>query len=133
LDGTDIRDLNVAWLRSQIGLVSQEPALFNEDIFENIAIGKEGCTRTEVETAAKKAYAHEFISNLPLVSPELTALNLRTFSSVLLHKYSFIFQGYKTRCGERGSQLSGLLATTQLLAQTSLNSTEVLMWNCLIL
>lgn len=66
LDGVDLRELNVRWLRQQIGLVGQEPVLFVGSVMENIAYGKEGATREEVEEAARSANAHSFImSNLP--------------------------------------------------------------------
>jgi ATP-binding cassette subfamily B (MDR/TAP) protein 1 len=61
LDGKDIKSLNLHWLRSQIGLVSQEPVLFSGTISENIAYGKEGATQEEIENAAKAANAHNFI------------------------------------------------------------------------
>ena len=81
LDGRDIKSLNLKWLRSNIGIVSQEPVLFNTTITENIRLGREGATVEEVVTAAKNANAHNFISELP--------------------------DGYDTHVGERGSQLSG--------------------------
>merc|ERR1711964_154066 len=81
LDGTDLKDLNVQWLRSQIGLVSQEPQLSSTSIFENIAYGKDNASKEEVEQAAKDANAHEFIMSFP--------------------------EGYETDVGESGSQLSG--------------------------
>uniref|UniRef100_A0ACD5V6S1 Uncharacterized protein n=1 Tax=Avena sativa TaxID=4498 RepID=A0ACD5V6S1_AVESA len=65
LDGVDIRRLNLKWLRAQMGLVSQEPALFATSIRENILFGKEDATPEEVITAAKAANAHNFISQLP--------------------------------------------------------------------
>ncbi|CAF3496524.1 unnamed protein product [Rotaria sp. Silwood1] len=65
LDGKDIRTLNVAWLRSHIGIVSQEPALFYGTIEDNIRLGKPDATDDEVETAAKMANAHDFIMALP--------------------------------------------------------------------
>lgn len=67
LDGVDIRELNIRWLRRQIGVVSQEPVLFASTIRENIAFGKEGATQQEIEDAAKLANAHDFISKLPQV------------------------------------------------------------------
>ena len=67
LDGVDIRDLNVNWLRNQIGVVSQEPVLFATTIKENIAMGRDGLTHQEIETAAKEANAHDFIMKLPKV------------------------------------------------------------------
>lgn len=72
LDGRDIRTLNVAWLRSHIGIVSQEPVLFTGSIEDNIRFGKQDATDEEVITAAKMANAHEFIMALP---------DVRSFSS----------------------------------------------------
>jgi ABC-type multidrug transport system fused ATPase/permease subunit len=59
--------LNVAWLRSQIGVVSQEPVLFTGSIEENIRFGKADATDDEVQNAAKMANAHDFIMELPEV------------------------------------------------------------------
>ncbi|KAF1328535.1 Multidrug resistance protein abc superfamily, partial [Globisporangium splendens] len=86
LDGRDITTLNVKWLRSQIGLVSQEPVLFATTIHENIAFGASSSdgseiTRAQVEAAAKLANAHEFIMKLP--------------------------NNYDTLVGEKGLSLSG--------------------------
>eukprot|EP00614_Pseudopedinella_elastica_P009516 CAMPEP_0172603790 /NCGR_PEP_ID=MMETSP1068-20121228/24050_1 /TAXON_ID=35684 /ORGANISM="Pseudopedinella elastica, Strain CCMP716" /LENGTH=695 /DNA_ID=CAMNT_0013405665 /DNA_START=1 /DNA_END=2088 /DNA_ORIENTATION=+ len=61
LDGHNLKDLDLKWLRSKVGLVSQEPVLFSGTIFENIALGKIGATRDEVIAAAKMANAHGFI------------------------------------------------------------------------
>ncbi|GLE06771.1 hypothetical protein PINS_up016316 [Pythium insidiosum] len=65
LDGRDVRTLNLRWLRSQIGLVSQEPVLFATTIRDNIAAGDENVTLEQVERAAKMANAHTFIMSLP--------------------------------------------------------------------
>ncbi|CAF0919000.1 unnamed protein product [Rotaria sordida] len=65
LDGKDIKTLNVAWLRSHIGVVSQEPVLFTGSIEENIRFGKPDATDEEVRAAAKMANAHDFIMALP--------------------------------------------------------------------
>ena len=65
LDGVDIRQLRLKWLRAQMGLVSQEPALFATSIRENILFGKEDATEEEVVAAARAANAHNFISQLP--------------------------------------------------------------------
>jgi ATP-binding cassette subfamily B (MDR/TAP) protein 1 len=65
LDGVDIRQLRLKWLRAQMGLVSQEPALFAMSIRENILFGKEDATEEEVVAAAKAANAHNFICQLP--------------------------------------------------------------------
>ena len=81
LDGTDLRKLNVKWLRQQIGLVSQEPKLFAMSIKDNIKVGRPDATFKEVEEAARKANAHEFILSFP--------------------------DGYNTMAGDEGSQLSG--------------------------
>ncbi|PVD39429.1 hypothetical protein C0Q70_02059 [Pomacea canaliculata] len=81
LDGIDIRELNVRWLRSNIGVVSQEPVLFATTIAENIRYGRDGVTQAEIEQAAKNANAHDFIMALP--------------------------EKYETMVGERGAQLSG--------------------------
>ena len=82
LDGVDLRNINVRWLRSQIALVGQEPVLFLGTVAENIAYGKEGASREEGEEAARNANAHGFImSNLP--------------------------HGYNTNVGIRGGMLSG--------------------------
>ncbi|CAO2820874.1 unnamed protein product [Amaranthus hypochondriacus] len=81
LDGVCIDKLQLKWLRSQMGLVSQEPALFATTIKENILFGKEDATMEEVVEAAKASNAHNFITHLPL--------------------------GYDTQVGERGIQMSG--------------------------
>lgn len=81
IDGIDIRDFDLRWLRSQIGVVGQEPALFATTIAENIKLGNPKASANDVERAAMKANAHAFIMRLP--------------------------QGYDTMVGERGAQLSG--------------------------
>ncbi|KAG9407950.1 ABC transporter B member 10 [Aphanomyces cochlioides] len=81
LDGRDISTLQLKWLRSQIGLVSQEPVLFATTVFENIAAGGDNITQDQVIAAAKRANAHDFIMGLP--------------------------EGYDTMCGEKGASLSG--------------------------
>ncbi|HEX7861512.1 MAG TPA: ABC transporter ATP-binding protein [Verrucomicrobiae bacterium] len=81
IDGVDIRELTTFDLRAQMALVSQDIILFDQTVAENIACGREGATRSEIEAAAKAAFAHEFIMNLP--------------------------QGYDTRVGDRGVLLSG--------------------------
>lgn len=65
LDGHDIKTLKLNWLRQQIGLVSQEPALFATTIKENILLGRPDATLVEVEEAARVANAHSFIVKLP--------------------------------------------------------------------
>lgn len=65
LDNVDIKTLQVRWLRDQIGLVNQEPALFATTILDNILYGKPDATTAEVEAAATASNAHSFISVLP--------------------------------------------------------------------
>jgi ATP-binding cassette subfamily B (MDR/TAP) protein 1 len=65
LDNADIKTLQLKWLRDQIGLVNQEPALFATTIIENILYGKPDATMAEVEAAASAANAHSFIALLP--------------------------------------------------------------------
>ena len=69
LDGTDLKDLNIRWLRSQIGIVSQEPVLFDASIAENIRYGTNfsGVSEEEVIEAAKAANIHNFVESLPQV------------------------------------------------------------------
>lgn len=81
LDGYKIKTLHIKWLRSQMGLVNQEPILFATSIKENILFGKEGASMDDVVEAAKGANAHDFISKLP--------------------------DGYETQVGQFGFQLSG--------------------------
>ena len=81
VDGLDVRDVSTHDLRSLIGNVNQEPILFNDTIFNNIAFGVEGATREEVIAAAKIANAHDFIMEKP--------------------------DGYDENIGDRGAKLSG--------------------------
>lgn len=81
LDGIPLKELSIASLRSLIGYVNQEPILFNDSIFGNIAFGKPGATREEVEQAARVANAHDFIMEKE--------------------------EGYDTNIGDRGVRLSG--------------------------
>jgi len=70
VDGRNIRDLGIQWLRSQIGIVSQEPVLFDCSIRENIEYGDNSrqVTMDEVIAAARMANIHSFVDSLPLVS-----------------------------------------------------------------
>lgn len=65
LDGHDIKTLKLRWLREQIGLVSQEPALFATTIKDNILLGRSSANQVEIEEAARVANAHSFIVKLP--------------------------------------------------------------------
>lgn len=67
IDGVDIKEINVKYLRKHIGVVSQEPVLFDASIKQNILMGFPGATEEMVIQAAKNANAHDFISKLPQV------------------------------------------------------------------
>lgn len=83
LDGYKINRLHLKWLRTQMGLVNQEPVLFATSIKENILFGKEGALMEDVEIAAKAANAHDFIAKLPdaYETPVRIASVLLMFSS----------------------------------------------------
>jgi len=90
-----MKDINVNFLRSQIGYVGQEPALFATSIENNIRYGKPDATREEIEEAAKRANAHDFIASFPEVSiPKLFHFEWAiTFSAhiVILHILNAVF------------------------------------------
>jgi ATP-binding cassette subfamily B protein/subfamily B ATP-binding cassette protein MsbA len=65
IDGINARTVNLRSLRKQVGVVTQHTVLFQDTVFNNIAYGKPGATREEVEAASRKAFAHEFIEMLP--------------------------------------------------------------------
>jgi ATP-binding cassette subfamily B protein len=81
IDGQNIHDVTQASLRSNIGIVFQEPALFSGTVHENIAYARPGASKEDVETAARAANAHEFVEKFE--------------------------KGYETEIGERGLKLSG--------------------------
>ena len=81
IDGVDIQSFTLASIRAQIGIVSQDVVLFDDTIGKNIAFGRQQATQDEIVSAARSAYAHDFIERLP--------------------------QGYETIVGERGVKLSG--------------------------
>lgn len=115
LDGVDIQKLQLKWLRQQMGLVSQEPVLFNDTIRANIAYGKEGnATESEILAASELANAHKFISSLQQVlrSQSHQDFSESAYTKFILSLGEHIFpchnmQGYDTVVGERGVQLSG--------------------------
>ncbi|KAJ8319924.1 hypothetical protein KUTeg_001511 [Tegillarca granosa] len=72
LDGKNIKDLNVGWLRNNIGVVSQEPVLFDCTISENIRLGNPYATEAQIREASMMANAHDFISNLPKSKTTIT-------------------------------------------------------------
>ncbi|WP_317846191.1 ABCB family ABC transporter ATP-binding protein/permease [Alcanivorax limicola] len=81
IDGQDLRAVTQASLRQVIGVVPQDAVLFNDTIFSNIAYGRPGATRAEVEDAARRAHLSQFIADLP--------------------------EGFETMVGERGLKVSG--------------------------
>ena len=68
IDGVNLKDIQLKWIRQKIGLVSQEPVLFTSTIKDNIAYGKDGATTEEIRAAAELANAAKFIDKLPQVS-----------------------------------------------------------------
>jgi ATP-binding cassette subfamily B (MDR/TAP) protein 1 len=67
IDGTNLKEFQLKWIREKIGLVSQEPVLFASSIKDNIAYGKDGATTEEIRAAAELANAAKFIDKLPQV------------------------------------------------------------------
>ena len=65
LDGHDLRDYDLEWLRAQIGYVGQEPVLFDGTIRENVLVGKQSASEEEVVAALRKAEAYDFVTKLP--------------------------------------------------------------------
>jgi len=99
-DGCNLRDFSTADLRRQIALVSQDVVLFDASVAENIALGRQGATPAEIEEAARHAFAHDFIIDLP--------------------------RGYDTRVGERGVLLSGGQKARISLARAFLRNAPIL-------
>jgi len=100
IDGMDIRTLKGIDLLKQIALVDQETILFNDTIANNIKYGKTDATDEEVELAAKAAYAHDFISEMP--------------------------EGYRTNIGDRGVRLSGGQKQRLCIARAILKNAPIL-------
>ncbi len=100
LDGHDLRSLKLEDLRRNIAIVSQDPVLFNDTIFSNLAIARPGATRADIEAAAKNAFAHDFIQSFP--------------------------EGYETTVGERGARLSGGQKQRLALARAFLRDAPIL-------
>ncbi|HEX7862775.1 MAG TPA: ABC transporter ATP-binding protein [Verrucomicrobiae bacterium] len=100
LDGHDLRDLKTAWVRKQVSVVLQDPILFSTSVAENIAYGLPGATQEQIQQAALRAQADEFIRNLP--------------------------NSYETILGERGVNLSGGQRQRLSIARAFLKNAPIL-------
>ncbi len=100
IDGQDIRSITQHSLRRAIGIVPQDTVLFNDTIGYNIAYGRDGATRSEIEAAARRAAIHDFIASLP--------------------------DGYEAKVGERGLKLSGGEKQRVAIARTVLKNPPIL-------
>jgi ATP-binding cassette, subfamily B, heavy metal transporter len=103
IDGQDLREVTQSSLRAAIGIVPQDTVLFNDTVEYNIAYGRPGAGREEVEAAAKAAHIHAFISSTP--------------------------QGYATMVGERGLKLSGGEKQRVAIARTLLKNPPILIFD----
>ncbi|XP_062322018.1 ATP-binding cassette, sub-family B (MDR/TAP), member 4 isoform X1 [Osmerus eperlanus] len=103
LDKVDVKKLNIQWLRAQIGIVSQEPVLFDCSLAENIAYGDNSrkVSLEEIQSAAKEANIHSFIETLP--------------------------QKYDTQAGDKGTQLSGGQKQRVAIARALLRNPRLLL------
>jgi len=100
IDGLDVRAMRLADLRRNIAIVSQDPVLFNDTIYNNLLVGRADATRDEIMAAAADAFAHDFIRTFP--------------------------QGYDTMVGERGALLSGGQKQRVALARAFLRNAPLL-------
>ena len=103
IDGQDIRGVTQASLRRAIGIVPQDTVLFNDTVEYNIAYGRPGATREQVEAAARAAHIHAFIAATP--------------------------KGYDTMVGERGLKLSGGEKQRVAIARTLLKNPPILIFD----
>ncbi|HET6360894.1 MAG TPA: ABC transporter ATP-binding protein/permease [Gemmatimonadota bacterium] len=103
IDGQDVREVTQASLRAAIGIVPQDTVLFNDTIYHNVAYGRPGASREEVERAARLARIHDFVATLP--------------------------EGYETKVGERGLKLSGGEKQRVAIARTILKDPPILVFD----
>jgi ATP-binding cassette subfamily B protein len=103
IDGQDIRMVTQASLRAAIGIVPQDTVLFNDTVYYNIAYGRPGASREDIEEAARLARIHDFVVSLP--------------------------EGYATRVGERGLKLSGGEKQRVAIARTILKAPPILLFD----
>ena len=103
IDGEDIREVTQDSLRRAIGVVPQDTVLFNDTIYYNIAYGRPGASRAEIEGAARRAHIHDFVAGLP--------------------------DGYETIVGERGLKLSGGEKQRVAIARVVLKAPKILIFD----
>jgi len=103
IDGQDIRKVTQKSLRASIGIVPQDTVMFNDSVYYNIAYGRPGASRDEVEEAARLAHIHDFIAAMP--------------------------DGYNTMVGERGLKLSGGEKQRVAIARTILKDPKILLFD----
>jgi subfamily B ATP-binding cassette protein MsbA len=100
VDGLDVRSLRIESLMTQVALVDQETTLFNDTLANNIRYGKPGASDREVQEAARSAFAHDFVSEMP--------------------------EGYDTNIGDRGVRLSGGQRQRICIARALLKNAPIL-------